>query len=692
MPETYQIPAIGLIAALMLAFAYLHLRFRSTRTLLWLLAIGCAEVQAILVWLVSEKSQTPLWAARSLIPHPLVWMSTTGEAALVVSSALFLASLSPGSFTIGRVRILYVVPYAVPLLIYSILYSAVSQHPHGWLLMVFCLLGVWVAVAGFLWSIQKGAIPIWLAVFLLLTGAVSTVPAFLHGDVYWPLVVVESGNMLMTVLLVIYSVPDLSPGVFLAVMGFTAWALPPLLLVETQGKALSSLAISLVRCYILGKVSVAMGLILLVLEDQVEKNQAAQVRERRVRLELEAYSRQPLTARSIEEFDRDSGLLCAMIVEHSRFAKAAMVVRRPSGSFQLTGSAGIDGATAAALDSLAQRLPQDCFSPPLPDPDPELAPTLALAPGSPSLDIDLRPWLYPGDDLERVRLTRLGAVLLHGPDTGVEGALLLAGLRSPGDALRADDLLPLEILAGRIQAARAQAMMLGKLIESERFAGVGQLATNVAQQLNNPLTVILGYSALLEESLKSPQDSRSAEAITQEGRRMKAILERLSRFSRLSTERFSAFSVADLIADVEQLHRIDFLRHSIEFRSTVSPDLPSIFGNVHQMRQALMHAMQFAIEHVIPLDPSGVRAVRIEASAEQDRIKILIGHSGHPFPNPERAFDTLTSGFGSTEATGIGLSLSAALVREHHGSIHAVNLTPAGAAVILELPIHQPAP
>ena len=64
------------------------------------------------------------------------------------------------------------------------------------------------------------------------------------------------------------------------------------------------------------------------------------------------------------------------------------------------------------------------------------------------------------------------------------------------EVFHADDLLPLEILAGRLQAARAQALMLGKLIDSERFAGVGQLANNVAQQLNNPLTVILGYSAL----------------------------------------------------------------------------------------------------------------------------------------------------------------------------------------------------
>jgi signal transduction histidine kinase len=677
MPETYQVPAIALIAALMLAFAYIHLRFRSTRTLLWLLAMVCAEAQAVLVWIVSKTAPNAIWRASSGMPRADVWMSAGAEIALMTSSALFLASLSPITFRIGKIRLLYVVPYTLPLLAYAVLYYyQISQHTPGSQIFIYYALAAWAALVGLLWSLQRGTIPVWLATIIVAFGAAITVPSFLHGDIYWPLLVVESGNLLMTALLVIYTVQRFSPGVLLATIGLTAWALPPLLEMEPSGTP-TLLAIGLVRAYILGKVSLAMGLILLVLEDQVEKNQAAQLRERRVRVELEAYSRQALTARSLEEFDRECSLLCSMIVEHSRFAKAAMVVRGANGAFTLAGYAGMDGATAGALDSLAPRLPESSFVPG----------DALLAPGSNSVNLDLTPLLSPGDDLERVRLTRMGAIPLSGPDKSIEGALLVAGLRNPLEPLGADDLLPLEILAGRLQAARAQALMLGKLIDSERFAGVGQLANNVAQQLHNPLTVILGYAALLEESTPIGPDHRASEAIVQEARRMKSILDRLARFSRISTENFSSFSVADLIADVEQLHRIDFLRHSIEFRFTVAPDLPSVFGNVHQIRQALMHAMQFAIEHVLPLEPNEERAVRLETWAEEGRIQILIGHSGHPFPNPERAFDTLTAGFGGAESTGIGLSLCAAIVREHRGNISAINLEPTGAAIVLDLPV-----
>jgi signal transduction histidine kinase len=682
--DDYQIPAIALIAALMLAFAYLHLRFRSVRTLLWILALGCAELQAILIWLLSHLTGTIM--APNSAAH--IAMSVVGETALMLSSALFLASLSPLSFRIGRFRMLFVVPYTIPLLLYSVLYYGFPQLNPAHMIWVYCILACWAVNIAFAWSLQKGAMPVWLAMVVVIFAACISLPSFLHGDVYFPLVLVESGNMLMAALLVVYTFPRLSPGVLLAAIGFVVWALPPFFMTQPWNVDSFSgppmIGKIFVRVFILGKVIVAMGLILLVLEDEVEKNQTAQQRERRVRLELEAYARQTLSARSLEEFDRESARLCSMIVEHSRFAGAALVVRGSSGAYRLVGYAGMDGAIAGALDSLVQRLPQSCF----------VTGSEPLVEDSTSLDLDLAPWLTPGDDLERLHLTRVGAVPMLG--TGLDqanapdGALLLTACREPLQKLRADDLLPLEILAGRLQSARTQAMMLGKLIDSERFAGVGQLATNVAQQLNNPLTVILGYSALLEDSTSSGADHRGAEAIGAEARRMKSILERLSRFSRLTTERFNSFSVADLITDIEQLHRPDFLRHSIEFRLSVAPSLPAIFGNPHQIRQALLHVTRFAIESVLRLGPNEAKAIRIEATSsapEQESVQITVSHSGPGFPNPDRAFDSLSSGFSNNEPAGIGLSLCATIVRDHRGAIRAVNHHPTGAAVIITLPV-----
>jgi two-component system sensor histidine kinase KdpD len=95
--------------------------------------------------------------------------------------------------------------------------------------------------------------------------------------------------------------------------------------------------------------------------------------------------------------------------------------------------------------------------------------------------------------------------------------------------------------------------------------------------------------------------------------------------------------------------------------------------------------MRFAIESVLRLGPNEHKAVRVEATSQDGRVQILIAHSGQGFPNPARAFDSLASGF--SESTGIGLGLCAAIVREHRGSISAINYQPIGAAVLLDLPI-----
>jgi signal transduction histidine kinase len=319
-----------------------------------------------------------------------------------------------------------------------------------------------------------------------------------------------------------------------------------------------------------------------------------------------------------------------------------------------------------------------------------------------TLALDLSAWLRPGDDLKRLRYTAALAVPMVGRSV-VEGALLLSGMRNPPpraaagklaglleEPLRADDLLPIEMLAARLQATRSQTMMLEKLIDSEKFAGLGQLAGNVTQQLNNPLTVILGYASLLEEtSALDPQERKGIESILTEARRMRSTLESLTRISHPQTGQFTAVSVAEMLTDLEQLHRSEFLRRSIEFRLSIAPGLPRVRCHAQQLRQAVLHCLQFAIEAVesqpqTESEEAG-KTIRLEATAEGTMVQILIAHSGPRFLQPERAFDPFVPAQATGETAGLGLSLCATILRDHGGRASAINLEPRGAAILLEL-------
>ncbi|MDE3186106.1 MAG: hypothetical protein KGM96_01115 [Acidobacteriota bacterium] len=670
MPDSYQLPAIVLTALLLPAFAQLYLRSRDSRTLLWLLGFFFAFLRML------QAYKLGLWDFSDATVHP--WLTAAGLTCAQISSALFLASLSPLSFRIGRFRVLYVIPFTIPIAVYILLLYGVynGTMPLGIPFLTFPFLGSLSLLVGCFWALAKGSMPTWLglSICIVMGGAGLWVCVSVGGP--WPLVFVESALHLTTALLIFYAFRRISAGSVLAGVGFVTWSLGFVQIIQFAANH-PALHLSLIRTVTVGRVAAAMGMLLLVLEDQLVLKQAAQKRERRARKELEAYTRLTLSRRRVEDFDRQSTQICQTVVENSRFSQAALILLHSSGHYRLTGAAGFDESSLNAMESLASRLPVAGFL------TPGSAPPAVEH--SQSFNLSLQPWLLPGDDLERLHLTEVLAAPLHGRST-TDGALFLTGLRDPEEPLRADDLLAVEVLAARIQAARSQTTMLEKLVDAEKFVGLGQLASNVTRQLNNPLTVILGYASLLEaaESIH-PQERKAVEAILTEARTMRSTLESLSRMSRTESEQFTALSVTELLNDIEQLHRAEFLHRSIDFKLRIAPALPRAVGNAQQVRQAVLYCLQFAIEAVENLDPAAEKSVRVDATADSDAVKITIAHTGPGFLHPTRAFDPFVPVQAAGETAGLGLSLCATILRENNGRISATNFAPRGAAIILEL-------
>jgi signal transduction histidine kinase len=667
-------------------------RFRDARTLLWLLGFIFALISMVVVYGLGPSAYDPG-------TNP--WLTAIGETCFQVTTALFLASLSPLTFRWGRFKVLYAIPYILPLMAATILFYGVFQgKPPGWpLFLIFPALLAACFVVGIFWGATKGSVPAWLGVSFSCVVGIAVVWACFAMGIESALMLAWFVNLQMTVVLLIFVFRRFSPGVTLSALGFEAWSLFILLLFP-QVVTNAVLNLAFIRMIVMGKVVAAMGMILLTLEDELAINKAAGEREHRARCELEAYTKLILSRRRVADFDRNGTAVCETVVAYSRFAQAALLLSSATGRYRLAGSAGLDAATSMALGELAARIVGMDF----------------LAPGSASsaiessltLNLDLTPWLLPGDDLKRLRFTSALAVPMSGR-SGVDGALLLSGMRAIRDqtirdqaiqnqtrmaslyTLRADDLLPIEMLVARLQATRSQTMMLEKLIDAEKFSAVGQLASNVTQQLNNPLTVILGYASLLEEagSLRE-QERKGVESILAEARRMRSTLESLSRMARNQAEPLAAVSIAELLNDMEQLHRSEFLQRSIEFQLNITPALPRVRCSAQQLRQAVLHCLQYAIAAVdrnwdSPAAQARPKTIRLEASSHGDLVQIVVSHTGPGFLHPECAFDPYVPMQDDGETAGMGLSLCATILRDNNGRASAVNLEPTGAAIILEL-------
>jgi signal transduction histidine kinase len=492
----------------------------------------------------------------------------------------------------------------------------------------------------------------------------------------WPLIFTQCALNFVAALLLFFVFKRWSPGTVLTAAGLLATVL--------QLGGLARIAtvfpewvFPFNRIAVLGFVLIAIGAVVLELEDDLATQAAAQQRERQARDELAAYTRLTMSRRRLEDFDRQANQLCQTIVTNSRFAKAAILFLQNTGQYRLAGAAGFDEATFGAFEALASRIaPADFLAPGTASPAVEDSQTFHL---------NMGPWLLPGDDLKRLGMTAALATPMYGRGT-TEGAIILASPRNPREPVRAEDLRPVEVLAARIQAARGQSMMLEKLIDAEKFAGLGQLAGNVTRQLNNPLTVVLGYASLLNEAPDiSPQSRRAVDAILNEARAMRQTLESLARMSRTQNEHFAAISVSELLTDMEQLHRSEFVHRGIDFRLHIAPGLPRVLGNSQQVRQAVLYCLQFAIETVENMDSDEERTVRMEATSEGDYVRIRISHTGPGFLNPTRAFESFVPAQAAGETAGLGLSLCATILRENNGRISAENNELRGAAIVLEL-------
>jgi two-component system, NtrC family, sensor kinase len=632
------------------------------RQLLWL--VGWMFVAIQLEMEVFGRGQAGLWLAVSRCSGQL-------------AALMFLGSLAP-QYIAKKPRVHYVVAFGTPLMVFTAIVTLnLSPGAAERTVLLVCALAV-IAV-GVRWSLDRYLLPVWLSL-MIVTGFSGSGLWMIYQRQYGNVLgLVESGVLLTTALLFASAFRRLTPGVVFTVGGLVAWSLPGLLgLLIGAG----SVPIVLVRALNLMKVIAAVGMIVLVLEDEIASNKSAQLRDRRARLEMERYTEVFLEAMPIEEDTRQYDQICEAIAAASRFRQATILVRGPEGRFRMAGRAGIDGALGGALDALARRTTDLRVK--------EIGRDKLFRREIGHLVLlDLKPLMEPGDELLQLNFLEAHVIAIRGRDGEIAGALLMAGLRDPEDPVLTEDVLPLELLVARIGAAREHQMLLRRLLQAERLAGLGQLAGGVAHELNNPLTVITGYAELMADT-DNPQAHDQAAVILNEARRMKQIIESLVRFRKATPGNRSPVSVAVLLQDVERLARHDLESTHIELQIEVAAGLPPVKADGDQVRQVFLQVVKNAIGSMAD-SPEGIdRRLIVETVANGDTVRITFSDNGPGFAAPARAFDPFYTTRHQGEGVGLGLSICYSIIREHGGQISAVNLLPRGAAVVIELPVNNP--
>ncbi|RMG74734.1 MAG: DUF3365 domain-containing protein [Nitrospirae bacterium] len=225
-----------------------------------------------------------------------------------------------------------------------------------------------------------------------------------------------------------------------------------------------------------------------------------------------------------------------------------------------------------------------------------------------------------------------------------------------------------------------------QLKEADRLASIGEMAAGLAHEINNPLSIIMGYTGMLLKEFKENNPKRDdLEIIYKNTEACKKIVEDLLKFSRKTETRPRRTNINSIIDEV-----VDFLSYRLEEKEVhinkeLDTGMPDIMVDAEKIKQVFVNMLVNAWQAV---DEGGSIWIRTYMNADQTRAIIEIEDNGCGI-RPEhksRVFEPFFTTKEPGEGTGLGLSVSYGIVKEHGGEIF-LNSTPGeGTVFVIELP------
>lgn len=224
-------------------------------------------------------------------------------------------------------------------------------------------------------------------------------------------------------------------------------------------------------------------------------------------------------------------------------------------------------------------------------------------------------------------------------------------------------------------------MIQSQLMQKERLAGVGQLVSGVAHELNNPLTAVMGYSDLLRDRAVEGPERQKLERLGVQARRMKHIIDNLMSFASPHQEGRRKIDISMIVRQSQMLCGYRLRKGGITVELNFPTDLPRVSANEGQLKQVFVNLFTNAAQ---ALEDASEKKIRVEGVLEAEKVVIHFCDSGRGFMDLTRAFDPFYTTRPVGQGTGLGLSVCYGFIREHCGSITVKNLESGGACVTIE--------
>jgi signal transduction histidine kinase len=229
-----------------------------------------------------------------------------------------------------------------------------------------------------------------------------------------------------------------------------------------------------------------------------------------------------------------------------------------------------------------------------------------------------------------------------------------------------------------------------QLIQSKKLASIGVLTAGVAHEITNPLNNISMIAQTYKElykKLSSEERIDFMNKVGKEAERIKEVVQNLLDFSRLRKPDLKETDINMVIEKASKLMRNTIEVSNIDVKLNLDDGLLHVFIDEHQIQQVLVNIISNAVQ---TMPEGGNLFISTRAGKDKDFIEISVTDTGKGI-TPEflpHIFDPFftTKGEGGT---GLGLSVSYGIIKNHKGDIRVESEVGVGTAFIIELPVYK---
>jgi C4-dicarboxylate-specific signal transduction histidine kinase len=256
----------------------------------------------------------------------------------------------------------------------------------------------------------------------------------------------------------------------------------------------------------------------------------------------------------------------------------------------------------------------------------------------------------------------------------------------------AEDLQYITVSRDKLKETQAQ------LVQASKLASIGELASGIAHELNQPLMVIDTGIQLISRSIKKNRLDKNnlsddMKLFSRNTKRMMRIINHLRTFSRQSEDKlFESINILQVIEDALSMISEQFRLKNINIIKVFPKNVPDVKGNANQLEQVFINLFTNARDAILEKnDSKGEIGIKVAHEKSQPAINVHIKDTGCGISSKaiQRIFDPFFTTKDVGKGTGLGLSISYGIIKEHYGDIVVSETGHNGTIFVVSLPIQE---